>query len=115
MGFTNDVYETIWRDCDVFSLKFTTMVREVAKYVNSVSAFTGNVIVVTSADGHKGCNSVMQPNTFPSAASSSERDYKRADFWYDSNPTAVLFEGTHLQSHLGKLRAAESAWAAEFG
>jgi uncharacterized membrane protein len=80
MGFTNDVYETIWRDCDVFSLKVTTMVREVATYVNSISAFTGNVIIVTSADGHKGCNSVMQPNTFPSAASASERDYKQPNF-----------------------------------
>lgn len=114
MGHTNDVYETIWRDCDIFSLKYTSMVREVAQYISSVTAFTGKVIIVTSPDGAKGCEAVTRPNSSPSLASAAERDYKKEAFWFDSNPTAVLFEGTQMQSHVGKLRAAEGTWAPEF-
>jgi len=114
VGHTNEVYETIWRDCDVFSMKYATMVREVVTYINSVANFTGRVIVVTSPDGAKGCEGVNKPNIFPSIESASERELKKQEFWYDSNPTNVMFEGTHLQSHLGKLRVAERLWDTEF-
>ena len=114
VGHANYIYETIWRDCDVFSTKMAIAVRELAIYINSVSDFNGHVVVVTSPDGAKGCETVKAPNLFPSQTSARESDVKKPQFWYDSNPSAVLFAGTHMQSHMGKLGVAELAWEAEF-
>lgn len=115
LGLSNAEYEGIWRACDPFDTKFISMVEHVAAYVNSVSAFTGNVIVVTSPPGVKGCEGVSAPNGRPAAAEAVEADITKPPYWFHHNPSSVVNEGTAEEVRFGKLAYVETAWADAFG
>ena len=115
LGLTNDVYQEIWRNCDVFDTKFKTMAANVAIYLNSVSAFTGHVVIVTSPPGQKGCAGSSAPNQPPSTSSASESDMTNPAFWFDTNPEARLADGRGGHHYFGKLKVSEHAWRDAFG
>ena len=109
-------YDEIYRQCDVFDIKYKTMVENIAQYLNGITAFTGRVIFVSTPTGIKSCESVNGPNEQPSdAARRTEKPEKRS-FWYHSNPQGGYLhpDSTGAFHHFGKLRQAEHVWLNAF-
>ena len=80
------VADAIHRQCDVFDTKYPAMVRNVVQYLNSLHAFTGRVIIVTSPSGVRGCQGVRAPHEAPADTARYEASPTKKAFWYDSNP-----------------------------
>ena len=110
----NAVYETIWRTCDPFEVKYPIAVANIARYLNSVQAFKGHVIFVTQPPGIKGCETVSTPNAKPSTAASGESNIKSRRFWYDSNAVNRIGDGAGGLHYFGRLRDAERHWKEAF-
>ena len=100
--------------CYLALCRYTSAVASLAKYLNSVTAFKGKVVVVTQPPGQKGCETVGAPNIRPSPTAATERDIKKPGFWYEGNPSTSITNGAGGQHYFGKLKHAERAWAEEF-
>lgn len=114
LGLPNHEYEAVWRACDPFEVKYPIWVTNLAQYLNSVSAFTGQVIFVTQPPGQRGCETVSAPNAAPATGVRGEADIKKPSFWYEGNPTGTIGDGVGGQHAFGKLKHAERAWAQAF-
>lgn len=56
---------------------WTVWVTNLAQYLNSVSAFSGQVIFVTQPPGQKGCETAAAPNVQPAQSVRAEADLKK--------------------------------------
>ena len=115
-----------------FEVKYSTMVANVVHYINSVSAFKGKVIFVTSPSGVKGCESAFGPVTAissggsgggaanmmstPSSAAREETLTSKRAYWFESNPQGIILppDSTGAFHPFGRQRSAERLWEHQF-
>ena len=120
-------HQAYYRACDVFDVKYGAMVANVVHYINSVSAFKGKVIFVTSPSGVKGCESASGPvavkssgggggaanmMSTPSIAEREETSPSKRAYWFDSNPQGAILppDSTGAFHPFGRQRSAERMW-----